>query len=42
VPRDFDESRYEHVRLGVVAPVAVLFEVQDDPPTVIVLDVWQF
>lgn len=41
-PRDFGESRYESVRLGVVAPVAVLFEVQDDPPTVIVLDVWQF
>lgn len=41
-PRDFGESRYERVRLGVVAPIAVLFEVQDDPSTVIVLDVWQF
>jgi hypothetical protein len=30
------------VRLGVVAPLAVLFDVLDDPPTVIVLDIWRF
>lgn len=41
-PLDFGESRYETVRLGVVAPFAVLFEVLDDPPTVIVLDIWRF
>ena len=41
-PLDFGESRYETVRIGVVAPLAVLFEVLDDPPTVIVLDIWRF
>ena len=41
-PRDFGESRFETVRLGVIERVAVLFEVLDDPPTVIVLDIWQF
>ncbi|NQW48503.1 MAG: hypothetical protein HQ464_12155 [Planctomycetes bacterium] len=41
-PLDFGESRYETVRLGVVPPLAVLFDVLDDPPTVIVLDIWRF
>jgi hypothetical protein len=41
-PLDFGESRYETVRIGVVAPLAVLFEVLNDPPTVIVLDIWRF
>lgn len=41
-PLDFGESRYDTVRIGVVAPLAVLFEVLDDPPTVIVLDIWRF
>lgn len=41
-PLDFGESRYDTVRLGVVAPLAVLFDVLDDPPTVIVLSVWRF
>lgn len=41
-PREFGESRFENVRLGVIERVAVLFEVLDDPPTVIVLDIWRF
>ncbi|MDA0970579.1 MAG: hypothetical protein O3A60_09115 [Planctomycetota bacterium] len=41
-PLNFGESRSEAVRLGVVRPIAVLFEVLNDPPTVIVLDIWQF
>ena len=41
-PLDFGESRYDTIRLGVVAPLAVLFDVLDDPPTVIVLDIWRF
>lgn len=41
-PLDFGESRYDTVRIGVVAPLAVLFDVLDDPPTVIVLDIWRF
>jgi hypothetical protein len=41
-PRDFGESRFDTVRLGIVKPVAVLFDVLDDPPTVIVLDIWEF
>ena len=41
-PLDFGESRYDTIRLGVVARLAVLFEVLDDPPTVIVLDIWRF
>lgn len=41
-PLDFGESRHDTVRLGVVAPLAVLFDVVDDPPTVIVLDIWRF
>lgn len=41
-PLDFGESRFETVRLGVVTPLAVLFDVLDDPPTVIVLDRWRF
>lgn len=41
-PLDFGESRFDTVRLGVVRPLAVLFDVLDDPPTVIVLDVWQY
>lgn len=40
-PLDFGESRYDTVRLGVVAPLAVLFDVLDDPPTVIVLAIWR-
>ncbi len=39
-PLDFGESRYHTIRLGVVTPLAVLFDVLDDPPTVIVLDIW--
>jgi hypothetical protein len=41
-PLDFGESRSDTVRIGVVPPLAVLFEVLDDPPTVIVLDIWRF
>ena len=41
-PLDFGESRFETVRLGVVRPLAVLFDVLEGPPTVIVLDIWQF
>lgn len=41
-PLNFGESRFDTVRLGVVAPLAVLFDVLDDPPTVIVLDIWRF
>lgn len=41
-PLNFGESRSGDVRLGVVRPVAVLFDVLDDPPTVIVLDIWKF
>lgn len=41
-PLDFGESRYDTVRLGVVAPLAVLFDVLEDPPTVIVLAIWRF
>jgi hypothetical protein len=41
-PLDFGESRFDTVRLGVVPPLAVLFDVLDDPPTVIVLDIWTF
>lgn len=37
-PLDFGESRFETVRLGVVHPLAVL----EEPPTVIVLDIWRF
>ncbi len=35
-------SRFETVRLGVVTPLAVLCDVLDDPPMVIVLDIWRF
>jgi hypothetical protein len=41
-PLDFGESRYDTVRLGVVPPLAVLFDVLEDPPTVIVIDIWRF
>ncbi|MBM3955410.1 MAG: hypothetical protein FJ309_12465 [Planctomycetes bacterium] len=41
-PLDFGESRFDTVRLGVVRPLAVLFDVIADPPTVIVLDIWQY
>ena len=41
-PLDFGESRFETVRLGVVRPLAVLFDVLQEPPTVIVLDIWRF
>ena len=41
-PLEFGESRFENVRLGVTAPFAVLFEVLDEPATVIVIDVWRF
>jgi hypothetical protein len=41
-PLDFGESRFDTVRIGVVRPLAVLFDVLDDPPTVIVLDIWQY
>jgi len=34
-PLDFGESRFDTVRLGVVRPLAVLFDVLEDPPTVI-------
>ena len=38
---DFGESRYDTVRVGFVAPIAVQFDVLADPPTVIVLDIWR-
>ena len=41
-PLNFGESRFDTVRLGVVSPLAVLFDVLDEPPTVIVLDIWSF
>lgn len=40
-PLDFGESRFDTVRIGFVRPLAVLFDVLDDSPTVIVLDIWQ-
>jgi hypothetical protein len=40
-PLDFGESRYDTVRAGFVAPIAVQFDVLADPPTVIVLDIWR-
>jgi len=40
-PLDFGESRYDTVRVGFVAPIAVQFDVLADPPTVIVLDIWR-
>ena len=36
-PLEFGESREDAVRIGVVTPLVVLFEVLDDPPTVIVM-----
>ena len=39
---DFGESRFETVRLGVARPLAVLFDVLEEPPTIIVLDIWRF
>lgn len=41
-PGNFGESRFDTVRIGAVHPLAVLFDVLDDPPTAIVLDIWQF
>lgn len=41
-PLDFGERGLKRLRLGVVTPLAVLFDVLDDPPTVIVLDRWRF
>jgi hypothetical protein len=41
-PLEFGESRFDTVRLGIASPLAVLFDVLDDPPTVIVLDIWRF
>lgn len=40
-PLDFGESRFDTVRIGFVRPLAVLFDVLDDSPTVIDLDIWQ-
>lgn len=40
-PLDFGESRFDTVRIGFVRPLAVLFDVLDDSPTVIELDIWQ-
>ena len=40
-PLDFGEARYDTVRVGFVAPIAVQFDVLADPPTVIVLDIWR-
>ena len=40
-PLGFGESRYDTVRVGFVAPIAVQFDVLADPPTVIVLDIWR-
>jgi hypothetical protein len=39
-PQEFGESRYENVRVAFIRPIAVQFEVLEDHPTVIVLDVW--
>jgi hypothetical protein len=39
-PKSFSESRYETVRVGIVRPLGVQFEVLDDVRTVIVYDVW--
>jgi hypothetical protein len=40
-PHEFGESRYDNVRVAFVSPLGVQFEILADPPTVIVLDVWQ-
>lgn len=40
-PLEFGESRYDTVRVGFVAPLAIQFDVLADPPTVIVLDIWR-
>ncbi len=40
-PSDFGESRYANIRIAFAGPIAIQFEIQSDPPTVIVLDVWR-
>ncbi|MCC7083553.1 MAG: hypothetical protein IT427_00935 [Pirellulales bacterium] len=37
-PADFGESRYENVRVAFTAPLGVEFEILEDPPTVIVMN----
>jgi hypothetical protein len=40
-PQDVGESRFENVRLGFLPPLGILFEILENPPTVIVVDVWR-
>jgi hypothetical protein len=40
-PLEFGESRYENVRVAFTAPLGVQFEILQDPPTVIVINVWR-
>lgn len=40
-PLEFGESRYANVRVAFVKPLGIQFELLDDPPTVIVLDIWR-
>ena len=40
-PHDFGESRYGVMRIGLVWPLGVQFEVMDDVRTVIVHDIWR-
>jgi hypothetical protein len=41
-PLDFGESRFELMRIGIVYPIGVQFEVMEDVRTVVVHDVWRF
>lgn len=40
-PCDIGESRFENVRVAFEEPIGLLYEILNDPPTVIVLDVWR-
>lgn len=40
-PDDFSESRFGDVRLGLIRPLGVLFEVHEDIRTVVVYSLWR-
>lgn len=40
-PQEFGESRYDNVRVAFMAPLGVQFEILEDPPTIIVMNVWR-
>jgi len=39
-PSEIGESRYENERIAFNSPLAILYEILENPPTVVVLDVW--